>query len=323
MCPQHTPTNTLCWVIHRPAKRGWYIRIRSPTFAPGIFIPLIPVPTRSPHYSEAALSFHSQTNIPTLQDPHRDSISSIHSYPPTPPALIVRPPSPGTVRAKLEQIPKDNPERRHRKPQTPSVSTQMTHFVLTPHSTQVAHPASNSILARALSALKNSTPSHSNSFTLSRIPSISPLASPPPYASTSASAETTHLSLISPPPPLVLTFHDRTPVLTIRSLTGLLEIQTTEEQLLGIDTSFWIAVALTYLDFLEEREVSLVYGITNRDSISSFRTFRVIWQPSMTDRLVYIYSANGPPCLLNVSHAMIPTMAAASGSNCRTCVPWT
>jgi hypothetical protein len=50
-------------------------------------------------------------------------------------------------------------------------------------------------------------------------------------------------------------FHDRTPVLTVRSRTGLIEINKTEEQLLGVETSFWIAVALTYLEFLEEREV--------------------------------------------------------------------
>lgn len=53
----------------------------------------------------------------------------------------------------------------------------------------------------------------------------------------------------------LLTFHDQTPVLTVRSLTGLLEIDRSEEILLGVDTSFWIAIALTYLEFLEEREV--------------------------------------------------------------------
>jgi hypothetical protein len=53
----------------------------------------------------------------------------------------------------------------------------------------------------------------------------------------------------------LLVFHDQTPVLTVRSLTGLIEIDKAEESYLGIDTSFWIAVALTYLEFLEEREV--------------------------------------------------------------------
>lgn len=50
-------------------------------------------------------------------------------------------------------------------------------------------------------------------------------------------------------------FHDQTPVLTVRSLSGLLEIEKAEEEYLGVDTSFWIAVALTYLEFLEDREV--------------------------------------------------------------------
>lgn len=54
----------------------------------------------------------------------------------------------------------------------------------------------------------------------------------------------------------LLVFHDRTPVLTVRSLTGLIEIDRAEERLIGVSTSFWIAVALTYLEFLEEREVS-------------------------------------------------------------------
>lgn len=58
------------------------------------------------------------------------------------------------------------------------------------------------------------------------------------------------------PSPLV-TFHDRTPILTVGSVTGLLEIDRAEERILGVDTSFWIAVALTYLEFLEEREVCL------------------------------------------------------------------
>jgi len=51
-----------------------------------------------------------------------------------------------------------------------------------------------------------------------------------------------------------LTFHDRTPVLTVRSVTGLLELDEKAECELGVAPSFWIAIALTYLDFLEDRE---------------------------------------------------------------------
>lgn len=42
----------------------------------------------------------------------------------------------------------------------------------------------------------------------------------------------------------------------LRSLSGMIELNQVEERTLGVETSFWIAVALTYLEFLEEREVS-------------------------------------------------------------------
>ena len=44
-------------------------------------------------------------------------------------------------------------------------------------------------------------------------------------------------------------------MLTVRSVTGLLELDESAECDLGVAPSFWIAVALTYLDFLEDREV--------------------------------------------------------------------
>ncbi|KAG6853621.1 hypothetical protein C0991_002845 [Blastosporella zonata] len=251
-CKQHNPTSTLCWTIHRP-KRGWYIRIRAPSFAPGVFIPFIPVPRTSPQYSDAALSFSSRTNVaPVVEpEPDRPSISSAHSYPPTPPTLVVHPPSPKSVQAKLEEIPKNRPAALG-KP-----VTHVTQFVLAPHSTQVVQPTSNSFFSRALSIIKNSRPSHSSSFTLTRLPSAN-LLSPPPASSLSPASptETSRLSVnYMPLPPPVLVFHDRTPILTVRSLTGLIEIERTQEELLGVETSFWIAVALTYLEFLEEREV--------------------------------------------------------------------
>ncbi|KAL1738512.1 hypothetical protein HDZ31DRAFT_69915 [Schizophyllum fasciatum] len=40
----------------------------------------------------------------------------------------------------------------------------------------------------------------------------------------------------------------------VRRVTGTIEIDREEERFLGIETSFWVAVALTYLDFLEDRE---------------------------------------------------------------------
>ena len=55
----------------------------------------------------------------------------------------------------------------------------------------------------------------------------------------------------------LLVFHDTTPVMTVQSTTGLIEINRAEERMLGVETSFWIAICLTYLEFLEDKEVSL------------------------------------------------------------------
>ncbi|KAG6901463.1 hypothetical protein C0995_011619 [Termitomyces sp. Mi166 len=248
---KHNPSSTICWTIHRPSERGWYIRIRAPSFPPGVFIPFIPVPQTSPHYSDAAMSFSSRISVPPTPDPDPDrpSISSVHSYPPTPPA-VVQSLSPKSVEAMLE-------DSKSRSPKSGKPATQITQFILTPHSTQVVQPTSNSFFARALSVLKNNRPSHSNSFTLSRLPPNAFLSSPPSYSSSPAPNSSSEISRHSTSPtllPPLLVFHDRTPILTVGTFTGLLEIDRAEEQLLGVETSFWIAIALTYLEFLEERE---------------------------------------------------------------------
>ncbi|KJA22616.1 hypothetical protein HYPSUDRAFT_139010, partial [Hypholoma sublateritium FD-334 SS-4] len=255
----HNATSSVEWSIHRPI-RGWYIRIRSPTFPPGVFIPLTPVSAGSVLHTEAAMSFNTRTNIPTppgllaesssqftLQDREStSSTASVHSYPPTPTAttqINIRPPSPIDITdASFERTPQ---KARPRRPAQGSPS-QITQFLLSAHSSQpVEQPVNASLFARALSLVKSQRPSHSNSFTLSRVLAAqSP--PPPPYASNISPPAHVHMPL--------LVFHDRTPVLTVRSLTGLLEIDKAEERLMGVSTSFWIAIALTYLEFLEERE---------------------------------------------------------------------
>ncbi|KAJ3494611.1 hypothetical protein NLJ89_g10774 [Agrocybe chaxingu] len=229
------------------------------------------VPSSAPFYTDAALSFNSRTNIPVTSNPAEEvqftlqeeqvasSSSSVHSYPPTPTAVVnVIPPTPNDVPGSS----KSPPRKPLRAP--PMVSSQITQFVLAPSSIQPAQQLVNaSFLARAFSALKSQRPSHSNSFTLSRLLPPNPQSPPPPYASrisvvTEAAQSTTAIVPEQPPQPLLhtplLVFHDQTPVLTVRSLTGLIELDQAEERLLGVDTAFWIAVALTYLEFLEERE---------------------------------------------------------------------
>ncbi|KAF8152685.1 hypothetical protein K438DRAFT_1864300 [Mycena galopus ATCC 62051] len=115
----HNETRRIHWTMHRPWN-GWYIRIRSPAFPPGAFIPLIP--HARTHRTRSALLFESRTNasIPHTSIPPalsrttsyvdaaspRMSTSTIHSYPPTPtasaPSLVAHPPTPTSVHARLE-----------------------------------------------------------------------------------------------------------------------------------------------------------------------------------------------------------------------------
>jgi len=254
-------TSTICWTIHRP-KRGWYIRIRSPSFPPGVFIPLLPIPKVSPNYTDAALSFACRTTTP--ESSHSPKLSTdtdstlVHSYPPSPPApsVVLRPPSPTSIDVKLQEMTSCRTTNRRARP-PPSQTTQ---FILAPHSSpHVPQPETSSFFTRALSAFRNSKPSHSSSFTLCPLPppATSQTSSVVPNASSSGPAlpSSAHACLHLPPRPIpLLVFHDRTPILTVRSITGLLEINQVGEKLMGVQTSFWVAVALTYLEFLEERD---------------------------------------------------------------------
>jgi hypothetical protein len=141
----------------------------------------------------------------------------------------VQPPSPRSVQAKLAEIPEDG-----------SVVQVVTPFILTPHS-MVHTPEQKqlSVFTRVMAALKNHAPSHSLSFTLSPLP-------------TTLQGQTGDTVRV---PTSLLTFHDKTPVFTARSTHGILEMDKYYVRELGIQPSFYIAVALTYLEFLMERDV--------------------------------------------------------------------
>ncbi|KAI0668968.1 hypothetical protein C8Q78DRAFT_978716 [Trametes maxima] len=275
-------TSTLLWTIHRP-KRGWYIRVRSPSFPPGVFISLLPLPQTSPYHAEAALAFACRTNLPartpssdvrpsaltkhstdsevTLTNGSRDSV---HSYPPTPPqgpAVVISPPSPRSVHAKLDSVSLSPPLGHGQKRRRPgTVQSAVTNFILTPHShAHVPQPTQPvSLLTRLMSVIKNKAPSHSYSFTLSPLPGAptpapGPLSPPLPPAEAGPGVGANPLT----PNPL-LTFHDRTPVWTAHCNSGLIELDERQVRVLGVEPSFYVAVALTYLEFLQERESYLV-----------------------------------------------------------------
>ncbi|KAK7680775.1 hypothetical protein QCA50_016083 [Cerrena zonata] len=256
-------SSIILWTIHRP-KRGWYIRIRAPTFPPGVFIPLAGVPKSSPYHTDAALTFACRTGAPsrlsigtnpsacsskqsvdsdvTLTDRDREGQKE-HSYPPTPSASspTIRTVSLQGIESRLRELPQSStPNRRPHS----LVTGSLTHFLITPHSTVhvPAHAESTSFFTRLVSSLKSHSPAPSYSFT------ISPISSPlPPNAPESA-----HIPITTPVP--ILAFHDQTPVWTARSMTGLVELNNALVRSLGVEPSFYIACALTYLEFLSERE---------------------------------------------------------------------
>jgi hypothetical protein len=254
--------------------RGWYIRIRSPSFPPGVYISVTPVPTSSPHHSDAAMSFKSRTNLPNSSDNPAftlqadASTSTVHSYPPTPPpapALVIHPPTPPTSQSELPKEKDKEKEKEKEKPTRKLARPSISEFVLTPY---VVPASSTSFFSRVYNAIRDYDRLSSNSFTLSRIS----VQSPPPYV---ASAASSSAALATPNPPAsvkclpLLTFYDRTSLLTVRSISGLIEVDLAEERLLGVDTSFWITVALTYLDFLQDRGVRTSFPLHHPELISS------------------------------------------------------
>ena len=229
------------------------------------------MPRSSPNFADAALSFSCRTNIyPSApasaaaegNKSSTDSLASdstaVHSYPPTPPAApaVLTPPSPPSIEAKLDRI--ESVSTRIPKKVPKVIPTKITQFILAPHSSpHVPGPEpgeQRSLFARALSLFQNNKPSHSVSFTLC---ALDRPGSVPQVAGPSSQPQQIFSQLIPKMPSPLMTFHDRTPILTVGSVTGLLEIDRAEERILGVDTSFWIAVSLTYLEFLEEREVRL------------------------------------------------------------------
>ncbi|THH05684.1 hypothetical protein EW145_g4624 [Phellinidium pouzarii] len=229
------------------------------------------MPASSPFHAEAALTFSTRINPQKRKDlslaaasatvrsvsPPSDSTKSsmetvtsssetvVHSYPPTPSptaTAVKQPPSPATVHAKLDTI------SASQKPiATAAPVSAVKQFLLAPHSSpHVPQPEDTSLLTKALSMLKNNKPSHSLSFTLCPLPS-SDLSSPSSSdVQQSSPAHIGHFKrhslarlgeIVPPSPPSLFTFHD--PM----------------EREFGVDRSFWITLALVYMEFLTEREL--------------------------------------------------------------------
>ncbi|OJA10116.1 hypothetical protein AZE42_11723 [Rhizopogon vesiculosus] len=199
----------------------------------------LPMPRSSPSYIDAAPSFSCRTNAPpdlqsssNTSKTSEDSISTVHSYPPTPPAalIVITPPTPQSVNVRLEEIPPSSiaPQKCDSSPQ----ATKMSQFLLTP----------------TVDIFKQST--FANSIVYAH-------AIQPKPQSQSTQCGKSDVTDYSSNPDALLDLPRSHPLLTAASVTVLLEIDRAEERMLGVDTSFWIAVALAYWEFLEDREMSI------------------------------------------------------------------
>ncbi|KAF7288203.1 hypothetical protein HMN09_01417200 [Mycena chlorophos] len=238
LVPSAQRLGRLCWTMHRP-RSGWYIRLKSPAFPPNAFIPLQPAPPNGPHPS-GSLVFASRTHAILSNPP-----PSVHSYPPSPPpapAVAVEPPTADAIQPRLvQQLPRQ----------------AVTHFVLAPYQIDGGVKPDQLSLPSALNTIRTNTAG----------PDYSLHARPIALATEAAAA----------PPPLI-TFtgsyarDDLERDYWCAGSTG------TEEQALGVDSSFWIAVALTYLEFLQERRSAAISA-----KFLQLTVFRVISRPSATD----------------------------------------
>ncbi|KAF5345119.1 hypothetical protein D9757_013868 [Collybiopsis confluens] len=213
----HSPTQSIHWTIHRPARKGWYIRIRSPSFPPGVFIPLLPVQKRGRDekggiWDDGAVidgSLGFRTRVIDGKPSAGSSSSStmtrmsttalVHSYPPTPPPPPTLSLTPASPPPSLSSYSLDEPISTLASsssmtllghstdtlllPPSSSSSSSPTiaEFLLSP-TTASTNPSTEGLLSRALKAFKYYTAStdiisNGYSFTLSRVIIQAP---PPP-----------------------------------------------------------------------------------------------------------------------------------------------
>ncbi|KZV65261.1 hypothetical protein PENSPDRAFT_690044 [Peniophora sp. CONT] len=239
-------TSRLLWTIHKPL-RGWYIRLRAPTFPPNSpGIPLEPLSSASPLHVPAALYLKCKTLVPSASAlPPSTPDSHTYPPPPTPPPVIVSPPSPSSVHAKLAEI------------ESPALRTRATHFVLSPHIHAIPHKQEG-IFARMARAISTNAPTTNNSFSLSPVVSPASTASPPITPTPNSAAPMRRplppdLAAGTLGEPLVM-YRDTTPVWTLNASSGEIELDLAQISTLGVDVVFWVAAALAYIEFLGDRE---------------------------------------------------------------------
>ncbi|KZV83857.1 hypothetical protein EXIGLDRAFT_777151 [Exidia glandulosa HHB12029] len=277
---QNTTPPSLRWSIHTP-KRGWYLRLRSPAFPPGAFVHVKPVAAGpGAEVVVGTLQFGCQTFVfdyaellagtprSSLSQPRRDHnpatdspslqpLASSSSTPtlnePEPEARHSYPPTPSHEASQPDLL--SVPSKPKPRPRPPPPPMQISQFVLTPTSRHRVRQANDEVQHTQPSLLSRILPSalhepKANSYTSAFELDVRPPQQQPQHVPDRGVA-------VPPPrPPPLLTFLDETPVFSVRT-TGTIELNPKLEARLGVERSFWITIALAYLEFLEERDAFL------------------------------------------------------------------
>jgi len=122
----------------------------------------------------------------------------------------------------------------------PLPHADLTRFIVKPTNVTMTAPSRLSFLPAALT---RSIFGVGKSFTIQASHESHPLTS---------SSSTLH-SQLAPNIP-VLTFHDATPLIGTHSTSGTIELDHGVARALGVDPSWWIAIALAYIEFLDDRD---------------------------------------------------------------------
>ena len=223
-----------------------------------------------------------------------------HSYPPSTPSQTRSPSSTSqqlTEGTEITSAAQRTPSSPPRQPPRPAPRWHVTHYTLqtgipatgvlagTHHHPHLIHPDQHvhqpSFLQRALaplSYLASSSGINTSAYNFTIQPAAAPpvasgsTSSPDPKASTtnpnpsetttvgghvSAAADSSSLLPSSP----FVAFTDNTPILRATP-SGTLSVDAEKVRTLGVEMTFWVAVALAFWEFLREREVRLFFFLS-------------------------------------------------------------
>lgn len=226
------------------------------------YIALQPLPRESPSFVDGSLQFTLLLSAPSSagRRPGMEGATSpVHSYPPTPsattPTFTLQPPSPRAVGARLAQL------------SAPSASTptpsRPANFVLVPTEDEI--PPTASLFARALGVIKRNTRGPSCSFALRTAnPPGAPLSPTTPATASTAGPSPTSADPLAgwnaaagEDGNALVEYRDTTGAFRLAASSGVLEVDAVLARKLGVPVGLCVALALAYLEFLGEREVSI------------------------------------------------------------------